>query len=80
MTNQALESLAKKYEPEILEFARDIIKTRSYSTQEKDLVMLIKSKMEALDFDEVKVDGIGNIIGRVGNGPRKILYLSLIHI
>jgi putative selenium metabolism hydrolase len=30
--------------------------------------------MEALGFDEVKVDGIGNIMGRVGNGPRKILY------
>lgn len=74
MTNQKLEAMAKKYEPEILEFARDIIRTRSYSTEEKDLVMLIKSKMESLGFDEVKVDGIGNIIGRVGNGPRKILY------
>ena len=74
MTNQEVEILACKYEPEILEFARDIIKTRSYSTEEKGMVMLIKSKMEALDFDEVKVDGIGNIIGRVGNGPRKILY------
>ncbi|RIE14044.1 YgeY family selenium metabolism-linked hydrolase [Candidatus Cryosericum hinesii] len=74
MTNQEVEILVRKYEPEILEFARDIIKTRSYSTEEKGMVMLIKSKMEALDFDEVKVDGIGNIVGRVGNGPRKILY------
>jgi len=36
--------------------------------------MLIKAKMQALDFDEVTIDGIGNILGRVGNGPRKILY------
>jgi len=74
MTNQAVEALGHKYEPEILEFARDIVKTRSYSTQERDLVALIKSRMQALDFDEVNVDGIGNIVGRVGNGPRKILY------
>lgn len=74
MTHQDVEALARRYEPEILEFARDIIKTRSYSAQERDLVVLIKSRMEALGFDEVKVDRIGNIIGRVGNGPRKILY------
>jgi len=74
MTHQDVEALARRYEPEILEFARDIIKTRSYSAQEQDLVALIKSRMEALGFDEVKVDGIGNIMGRVGNGPRKILY------
>jgi putative selenium metabolism hydrolase len=74
MTHQDVEALARSYEPEILEFARDIIKTRSYSAHEQDLVALIKSRMEALGFDEVKVDGIGNIIGRVGNGSRKILY------
>jgi putative selenium metabolism hydrolase len=74
MTHQDVEALARSYEPEILEFARDIIKTRSYSAQEQDLVALIKSRMEALGFDEVRVDGIGNIIGRMGNGSRKILY------
>lgn len=74
MIHRNAEALARTYEPEILEFARDIIKTRSYSTQEEALVVLIKSKMEALDFDEVRIDGIGNIIGRVGNGPCKILY------
>jgi putative selenium metabolism hydrolase len=74
MANQEVDALVRKYEPEILEFARDIIKTRSYSGQERDLVTLIKSKMNALDFDEVRVDDIGNIMGRVGNGPHKILY------
>jgi putative selenium metabolism hydrolase len=74
MENQQVEALARQFEPQILEFARDIIKTRSYSTEEEGLVMLIKSKMEALGFDEVKVDAIGNIVGRVGTGPRKILY------
>ncbi len=74
MANQEVEALARKYEPEILEFARDIIRTRSYSSQEKDLVMLIKARMETLGFDEVKIDGVGNILGRIGNGPRKLLY------
>ncbi len=74
MANQSVQELVHKYEPEILEFARNIIKTRSYSGQEKDLVMLIKAKMEELGFDEVKIDSIGNILGRIGNGPRKLLY------
>jgi putative selenium metabolism hydrolase len=28
--------------------------------------------MRKLGFDEVRVDGLGNLIGRVGNGPRRI--------
>jgi len=74
MATQSVQELVHKYEPEILEFARDIIKTRSYSGEEKNMVMLIKSKMEELGFDEVKIDGIGNILGRIGNGPHKLLY------
>lgn len=74
MTDLRIEEAARAYEPEILRFAQEIIRTRSYSTQEENLVNLVKKKMEELEFDEVTVDGIGNIIGRVGNGPRNLLY------
>ncbi len=30
--------------------------------------------METIGFDEIIIDGIGNIIGRIGKGPRKIAF------
>ena len=30
--------------------------------------------MEAIGFDEVRVDGLGNIIGRIGSGPRVVAF------
>ncbi len=31
-----------------------------------------REEMRKVGFDEVKIDGLGNVIGRVGNGPRRI--------
>lgn len=69
-----LDALLAEYRPAILRFAQDIIRTRSYSSHEGDLVQLIRAKMEELGFDDVRVDGIGNILGRVGTGTRRLLY------
>lgn len=74
MNTDTVRSLTQSYEPAILEFARDIIKTRSYSADERDLALLIKCRMETLAFDETWIDGIGNVMGRIGSGPCKLLY------
>ena len=49
-----------------------LVKTKSLSTKEKEVVQLIKSMMEEENFDEVKIDDIGNVIGRIGNGKKII--------
>lgn len=49
-----------------------LVQTKSLSTKEKDVVLLIKSMMEEAGFDEVKIDGLGNVIGRIGNGKKII--------
>ena len=69
-----LDALLAEYQPDILKFAQDIIRTRSYSSHESDLVQLIRAKMEKLGFDDARIDGIGNILGRVGTGTRRLLY------
>lgn len=58
------------------EFLRDLIKIPSESTKEKDVVAWIAGEMEELGYDEVFVDDMGSVIGRIGNGPVKILYDS----
>lgn len=49
-----------------------LVQTKSLSAKEKDVVYLIKSMMEEAGFDEVFIDDLGNVIGRIGNGKKII--------
>jgi putative selenium metabolism hydrolase len=44
--------------------------------QLKDVGERIQSEMKKLGFDEVRFDKMGNTIGRIGNGPRVIVFDS----
>ena len=66
--------LAKKYEPDMTRFLRDMIKIPSESCGEKEVVLRIKEEMEKVGFDSVEIDGMGNVIGRIGNGSRIIAF------
>ena len=65
---------AKELEPQIAGFLADLIRTPSFSGKEKDVIEIIKNKMLREGFDEVRIDGLGNVIGRIGNGPRVIAF------
>lgn len=65
-------ALAASYEPKMVAFLRDMIRIPSESTQEGEVVERIRREMEQVGFDEVKVDGMGNVLGRVGSGPVQI--------
>jgi len=64
--------LAEKYRDDIVKFMSALIKAKSLSGQEKEVIEVIGNEMQKVGFDEVKVDGLGNIIGRIGNGKTKI--------
>lgn len=51
-------------------YLSELVKFKSLSTQEKEVQQVLKRQMEEADFDEVWIDGLGNVIGRIGNGPR----------
>jgi putative selenium metabolism hydrolase len=59
-----------------LAFAQDLVRIKSYSGQEEQIARFIASKMEALGFDEVKIDRYGNVLGRVGSEGRVTLFDS----
>ncbi|MGI8905054.1 MAG: YgeY family selenium metabolism-linked hydrolase [Candidatus Sumerlaeaceae bacterium] len=56
----------------VTSFLQDIVRIKTLSGQEKPVIDRIAQEMHKLGFDEVRVDGLGNLIGRVGNGPRRI--------
>lgn len=61
---------------DLIDFFRLGVQTRSYSDEEGEYAKLIEAKMKQLDFDEVYIDTVGNVVGRVGNGPRIIHFDS----
>ena len=70
------EILAKavQYEDETVRFLTDMVSIPAFSTKEKDVVLCIKNEMIAAGFDEVFIDPLGNVIGRIGNGPKVIAF------
>lgn len=62
--------------PDLIPFAQHLIRIPSPSGQEADLLRAIAARMTALGYDEVAYDAMGNLIGRVGNGPRALLFDS----
>ncbi|GBD91061.1 putative succinyl-diaminopimelate desuccinylase [bacterium BMS3Abin04] len=64
--------LAKKYEQYTAENLSRLVKIKSLSMQEEGVVNELKSIMEEAGFDEVRIDGLGNVIGRIGNGKKVI--------
>ena len=61
---------------DIIEFMRDIVAIPSMDSQLKDVGERIAQEMKKLRFDEVRFDKMGNIMGRIGNGKRVIVYDS----
>ena len=60
----------------LIDFTSQLVRIQSYSGQEGEAIRFIKSKMEALGYDEVVLDTYGNVIGRVGSGDTVILFDS----
>ena len=73
-TKQILE-LAEKYRDYTAENLSKLVKIKSVSLEEKDVQLELKRQMEEAGFDEVRIDGLGNVIGRIGNG-KKILAID----
>jgi putative selenium metabolism hydrolase len=59
---------AQKNERNIVKFLRDLIAIKSLSSQEEEVIHRIKKEMELCGYDEVTIDPMGNILGRIGKG------------
>lgn len=55
---------------------RDIVAIPSMDGQLKDVGDCIQARMRELGFDEVRFDKMGNTLGRIGSGPRVIVFDS----
>jgi putative selenium metabolism hydrolase len=60
----------------IVNFLRDICAIPSMNGQLKEVGDRIGAEMTKLGFEEVRFDKMGNIMGRIGNGKRVVVYDS----
>ena len=69
---EAIKAAAQNYKEDMIAFLRAMISHPSESCEEKEVVECIRAEMEKLGFDKVEVDGLGNIIGWMGEGDKII--------
>jgi putative selenium metabolism hydrolase len=65
-----INKLSERYRDYTASNLSKLVQIKSLSTQEKDVQTELKRQMEEAGFDEVKIDGLGNVIGRIGKGKR----------
>ncbi|HET6947844.1 MAG TPA: YgeY family selenium metabolism-linked hydrolase [bacterium] len=63
-------------EADVIRFLREIVAIPSYDSRLADVGGAVGDRMRSLGFDEVRFDAMGNILGRIGTGPRTLLYDS----
>lgn len=75
MTRKGSEALAaaRRWEGEMVRFLRDLIAIPGESGRERARCERVKAEYERLGFDEVRFDGLGSVVARIGSGPLTIM-------
>ena len=72
MDFEAIKAAAQNYQADMTRFLREMISHPSESCEEREVVHCIKAEMEHLGYDKVEIDGLGNVIGWMGDGEKII--------
>ena len=57
----------------LIDFTQQLVRIPSITCEEGDAARLVEKKMTELGYDEVRIDAYGNVLGRVGSGPKTLL-------
>lgn len=69
-----INELAQSYKDYTAGNLSKLVKIRSLSTGEQAMAAELKRQMVEAGFDEVRIDGLGNVIGRIGNGKKILAF------
>ena len=67
-----IKAAAEGYKADMVRFLRERISHPSESCEEKEVAACIKAELEKLGYDKVEIDGLGNVIGWMGEGDKII--------
>ncbi len=72
MDFHAIIKAAEGYKADMSRFLRDMIAIPSESCEEEGVVKRIAEELRKLGYDKVEIDGLGNVIGWLGEGEKII--------
>ncbi len=75
-TRHRLAALAESYRDDIVQFLRDLVAIPAESGHEGPVIARIRQEMERAGFDEIRIDPMGNILGRIGSGKTVVMMDS----
>jgi putative selenium metabolism hydrolase len=80
MTNQAvidqIKARVTEQREDIITFLKELCAIPSMDSQIRAVGERAEAEMRKLGFDEVWFDQMGNVVGKIGDGPTKLLYDS----
>ena len=71
---EKIKSLAALYSQDTAALLSSLVKCKSVSLHEGLVQQELIRQMQKAGFDEVRMDGLGNVIGRIGTGKRIIAF------
>ncbi len=74
MRERDLKTYIAERREELTRFLCELVNVESITCHEEEAVTLVARQMERLGYDEVIIDATGNVIGRIGNGPKILVY------
>jgi len=74
MDFEAVKKRAEFYKADMTKLLRDMIRFPGESCNEKEKVDRAAEEMRKLGFDKVEIDGMGNLLGYMGNGKTLIAF------
>ena len=69
-----IDRLVKKYEQEVIELTQNLIQIKSLSGKEKAMIDFLEKRLLEIGFDDVTIDEMGNLIGKLGDGSKIIAF------
>jgi putative selenium metabolism hydrolase len=71
---EQIKKLSEKYKDYTANNLSRLVQIKSLSTQEEKVQKELMRQMQEAGFDEVRIDGLGNVIGRIGNGKKILAF------
>jgi len=65
---------AKEYRDYAARNLSEMVKVPGFSTTEKNRVLLLKKLCEEAGMEDLRIDGLGSLLGRVGKGAKKLVF------
>ncbi|GAB4460595.1 MAG: YgeY family selenium metabolism-linked hydrolase [Anaerolineales bacterium] len=76
MSVQEIKKRVEENRENIIQFLREIVAIPSMNGQLKEVGDRIIAEMNKLGFEETRFDKMGNVLGRIGSGPKVIVFDS----